>query len=134
MRKVKAMLMVAVFGFTALFSNAQQKENWKEMDDFHAVMSKTFHPAEESNLQPVKDNATELVTKAKTWQKSAVPDGYNAEAAKPILKKLVKQCTAIQTAVKKKKNDDELKKMITDAHDIFHEIMEKCRKDDGHGY
>jgi hypothetical protein len=104
-----------------------QKAEWKEMNDFHKVMGGTFHPAEENKLQPLKDNATELVLKAKTWQSSAVPAGFNAAATKPILKKLVKQCKGIEKSVKKNKSDADLKSMITAAHDTFHEIMEKCR-------
>jgi hypothetical protein len=125
----KIILAIVVVLFTTL-SFAQTKANWKEMHDFHAVMSKTFHPAEENNMQPLKESAAELTLKAKNWQSSTVPEGYDGEIAKPILAKLVKQCAAIETAVKKKKKDAELKKMITEAHDIFHELMEKCRKGD----
>ncbi len=119
---VLTVLLVANAGFAQ-----QKKATWKEMHDFHAVMSKTFHPAEEDNLQPLRDSAALLVTRAKAWQSSAVPEGYKADVTKPILKDLVKQCTTIQKAVKKGKADAELKVLITKAHDIFHEIMEKCR-------
>lgn len=98
------------------------------MDNFHSVMSATFHPAEENKLQPVKDSAAALLAKAKAWQKAAVPAGYNAGVTKPILKKLVNQCTVISQSVKAKKTDAVLKQQITTAHDIFHEIMEKCRE------
>ena len=74
---------------------AQSKLTWPEMDDFHTVMSKTFHPAEEGKLQPLRDNAEALYAKAKTWQASKVPQGYNAAVTKPILDKLVEQCAAI---------------------------------------
>lgn len=107
---------------------AQEKKEWKEMHAFHAVMSKTFHPAEEGNLKPTKDSATVLVAKAKAWQSSTVPQGYNAKVTAPILKQLVAKLTAIKEAVAAKKSDDELKKLMTEAHEIFHEIMEKCKK------
>jgi len=113
--------------FTITMGANAQKATWKEMNDFHGVMSDAFHSSEEDNLQPLKQRAGELVSKAKVWQASAVPQGYNAELAKPILKKLVKQCEAIKKSVKKKKSDAELKTLIAEAHDTFHEIMEKCR-------
>ncbi|MBK7558872.1 MAG: hypothetical protein IPI54_11630 [Chitinophagaceae bacterium] len=92
-------------------------------------MSITFHPAEEDNLEPVKKNAAELLSRAKAWQKADAPAGYNGTATQPVLKQLVKQCKLINAAVKKNnKSDAELKIMITRAHDIFHEIKEKCRK------
>jgi hypothetical protein len=109
-----------------------QKANWQEMHNFHKVMGKTFHSAEENNLQPLKDSATALVLKAKAWQQSKTPSGYNETVTKPILKKLVAKCNQVQKAVAAKKDDKTLVKLITEAHDIFHEIMEKCRVDDKH--
>ncbi|TAF54228.1 MAG: hypothetical protein EAZ62_03770 [Sphingobacteriia bacterium] len=121
----KVLLVVAAF----LVGNATfaQQADWKQMEAFHSVMSKSFHPAEEGNLKPVKENANALVAKAKEWQASAVPAGYKAEVAKPILKQLVADCTALEGAVKSKKTDKELAAMITKAHDTFHEIKEKCK-------
>ena len=106
-----------------------QEAKWKAMENFHAVMSITFHPAEADNLEPVKKNAAELLSRAKAWQKADVPAGYNGSATQPVLKQLVKQCKLINVAVKKNnKTDADLKIMITGVHDIFHEIKEKCRK------
>jgi len=41
----KLLLSIMVLAATVLGANAQEK--WKELDDFHDVMSKTFHPSEE---------------------------------------------------------------------------------------
>jgi hypothetical protein len=126
MKKITLLAMA----FIAIMTASAQKANWKEMHDFHSVMSVTFHPAEDNNLQPTKDSAAILLAKAQTWQQSVVPSGYNATVTKPILKRLVAECAAIDAAVKLKKPDSDLKVMITKAHDTFHEIMEKCRKQD----
>ena len=107
-------LLAASFGYA-------QKAEWKAMEDFHAVMSPTFHPAEENNLKPTRENAQKLLLVAQKWQKSKVPAGFNAVLAQPILKMVVR-------AVKAKKSDAELKKLITKAHDTFHEFAEKCRE------
>lgn len=122
-------MAAALFLHIAVFS---QQGDWKEMHTFHSVMSKTFHPAEEGNLKPVKENATELVAKAKSWQRSKAPAGYNEKVTSPILKQLVDKCNAIDAAVKAKKSDKELTKLISEAHDIFHEIMEKCKVSEKH--
>lgn len=128
MKKLLLVCSMIAFVFT---SNAQkEKQKWNEMHAFHSVMSKTFHPAEENKLQPLRDSATVLLAKAKAWKTSTVPAGYNKEVTAPILKQLVAKCKTITVAVKKNKSDEELKKLITEAHDIFHEIMEKCRKED----
>ena len=101
-------MLLALCLLTASFGYAQKAE-WKAMEDFHAVMSPTFHPAEENNLKPTRENAQKLLLVAKKWQQSAVPSGFNAVLAQPILKKLVKDCSMVAQAVKAKKSDAELK-------------------------
>lgn len=128
MKKVQFLMMMIIFSSFTFSAMAQEKAKWMEMEDFHTVMSTTFHPAEEDNLQPLKEKAGDLLGGAKTWQKSVVPVGFKADVTKPILKRLVKECSKIKKAVESKKPDLELKAMITKAHDVFHEIMEKCRE------
>jgi len=127
MKTFKYLVTLTLLMFACLFSFAQKQADWKEMHDFHAVMSKSFHPAEENNFKPLKQHADSIVLVAKAWQESIVPVGFNGSVTKPILGKLVKQTEIVQAAVKQNKSDAELKKLITEAHDIFHEIMEKCR-------
>ena len=123
------MKKVFLFACAAMLSLASfaQKADWKQMHEFHSVMGKTFHPAEEGNLNPLKEHAADLTAKAKAWQASAVPAGYDATVAKPILKQLVAKCTAVEAAIKSKKSDKELTSLITATHDTFHELMEKCK-------
>lgn len=123
---MKKLFLFAVVAILSIASYAQ-KPAWKQMEEFHSVMSKTFHPAEEGNLKPTKDNVADLVAKAKTWESSAVPSGYDSKVAKPILKKLVESCNAVQAGVKAKKTDKELVALMTTAHDTFHEFAEKCK-------
>lgn len=123
---MKPLFILFVLLSASVLSFSQTTE-WKEMKDFHGVMGKTFHPAEENNLQPTKDNAAELLSVAKAWQKSTAPAGYNTTVAKPLLKQLVKDCKEVKKAVAAKKNDTELKQLITKAHDTFHELTEKCK-------
>ncbi len=123
MKKILVLVLLLISGIIA---NAQ-KEGWKEMHSFHDVMSATFHPSEENDLQPLRNNAATLLEKAKAWKNSEVPAGYNSEMTQSILKKLVAECEAINGAVKKNKPDAELKSIIAKAHDTFHEIMEKCK-------
>jgi uncharacterized coiled-coil DUF342 family protein len=128
---MKMILMVMAIALTNYYPYAHLGE-WKEMQDFHELMSKSFHPAEENNLKPLKENAAALEAAAVKWQTSAVPKGYNAVVTKPILDKLVKELKALHVAVKQKKPDASLKEMITSAHNTFHEIMEKCRDGEKH--
>lgn len=120
----KALLLAMISLFTA-FSFAQKAE-WKQMKDFHIIIAKTFHPAEEGNFKPTKDSAAALVAAAKAWERSIVPAGFNQKLTRPTLKRLVMQCILLQRAVTMGKDDAELKNLISNVHDTFHEIMEKC--------
>jgi hypothetical protein len=111
-------------------SQAQQKASWKEMDEFHQVMSATFHPSEEGKLDPIKTRSGEMVNKAVSWQKSDAPKGYNKNAVKASLKKLVSASKELHQLVKNNATDEVLKEKLSSLHDIFHEITEKCEKEE----
>lgn len=125
---MKKLFFIASMLFISAFAFAQEKKaEWPELKAFHVVMSKTFHPTEENSFKPLKENINDLVAKAKALQISAVPEGYKAEVAKPILKRLVKQVKVVEKAVRKNKDNATLKAEMTKAHDVFHELVEKCR-------
>lgn len=118
-------ILVTTFIQTA---QAQTPQKWKEMEDFHKVLSKTFHPAEEGNVKPAKDSANLLLQRAEAWQQAAIPAGYKTDLTKSVLTKLVASCKDLESAVKQGKADDVIKSKITKVHDDFHEIAEKCRE------
>ncbi|MDI1234629.1 MAG: hypothetical protein PSX81_10130 [bacterium] len=122
--KKLALFVVAIISFQPAFAGNGE---WAELKAFHSVMSKTFHPAEEGKLQPVKDSAANLLAKAKLWQASAVPADYNKDETTKTLTLLVAKCEELNVAVIANKSDADLKKLITEAHEIFHQIVEKCR-------
>ena len=108
----------------------QEKAKWKEMEDFHTVMAATFHPSEEGKLDPIKKKSQEMVDKAVAWQQSTPPPDYDKNAVKSFLKKLVSGAKEINKLVKDKAADNVLKEKLSALHDVFHEIMEKCEKED----
>ncbi len=122
--KKLALFVVVLISFQTAFAGNGE---WAELKAFHSVMSKTFHPAEEGKLQPVKDSAANLLAKAKLWQASAVPKDYNKDETTKTLALLVAKCEELNAAVIANKSDADLKKLITEAHEIFHQIVEKCR-------
>lgn len=126
MKSIKK-ITLAFIAFLTFQTAFADKGNWAELKAFHSVMSKTFHPAEEGNLKPVKDSASLLLAKAKLWQASAVPADYNKEETTKTLALLVAKCEELNAAVIANKSDADLKKLITEAHEIFHQIVEKCR-------
>ena len=124
--KLKIIIAFALIFTLGTYQSFAQK--WKELSDFHTVMSKSFHSAEEKNYQPTKDNATQLVTLAKKWQAAEVPAGYKKAETKATLNKLVEACESLEKTVKNSPDDnDAIDRLITYAHDVFHEIVGKCR-------
>ena len=127
---MRSVALATVLLMTVSIGVAGETE-WKEMEAFHTVMAVTFHPAEDGDLKPVREKAGELVAKARSWQESPVPQGYDHEKTAKSLKALVDKCNRVEAAVKAKGSDAELTTLITDAHDAFHAIIGECRTKDG---
>jgi hypothetical protein len=130
---MKKLVAVMVFAAALLYSNAsisQTKAKWKEMEDFHTVMGGTFHPAEEGKLEPIRTRSKEMVDKAVAWEKSTAPEGYDKKAVSATLKKLVTGTKELDKMVKAKATDQALVTKLSSLHDVFHEIMEKCQKEE----
>lgn len=130
-----AFLAMVLLAGTA-FSQGKSK-GWPEMKTFHSYMAATFHPSEDGDLKPLKEKADSLYAAAQAWQNSAIPEDYKMAETKATLKDLVSKCARISKLVKTNDSDDELKKEIAEAHEIFHKVVGECRKSDeheGHGH
>ena len=127
-------VMIMTIAAITVISNAQSKVSWKEKDDFHAVMSATFHPSEDGNLEPIKKRSGELVQRAKEWMNSTPPKEFENAKVKKTLKKLYKKSVALDKIIKNGASDDKIKKSLAALHDIFHEIVEICSHKDGDGH
>ena len=123
-RTLLLLIAITVFGG---FNTAQSqgKTKWKEMDAFHEVMAKTFHPAEEGKLEPIKARSQEMLDKATAWKNSTPPEGYNTKEVKTSLKNLVKGAKQLNKLVKGSAPDKEITEKLSALHDVFHELMEK---------
>ncbi len=127
-------LMFLASMFFATTTNAQDKktqkaDSWPEKAAFHAVMSTTFHPAEEGNLQPIKTRSEELVKAATAWMNSTPPAEFNKPEIKEKLKYLYAESVELDRLVKSGAGDEQLKGVLSKLHDRFHEIVGLCRKD-----
>ena len=134
MKSIKITLLTLFFVLISTFSFAQKTE-WKEQSAFHNVMSKTFHPAEEGNFQPIKSKSEELVIAANNWKKSKIPnDIADKKMVKETLNKLYKDSQTIHAKLKKGASDAELKTDLFALHDTFHTVVGLCNaKEDDHG-
>jgi len=131
MKRFLSLLMIFAAVAVVKPVHGQQKAKWQELDAFHEVMSKTFHPAEEGKLEPIRSRSSEMLEKAIAWKNSTAPEGYDQKAVKENLKNLVKGAKEINKMVQDKADDASLKEKLSKLHDTFHEIVEKCEKE-GH--
>jgi hypothetical protein len=126
MRKIACLFLTALVLVASV--NAQSKK-WKEMDEFHTVMSETYHPAEEGKLGPIKSRSQEMVDKAMAWSRSVAPEGYDKKAVNASLKELLRGAKELNSLVKANASDKEITDKLSSLHEIFHTIMEKCEKE-----
>ena len=131
------LLLSMILGFSTIIM-AQQKEmnpkkseviSWDEAKEaYHHSMSSTFHPAEEGDLEPLKESYSELAINAKNWLATPVPENLSKKELKVLLKKLDKESGKIGKLVEKGASDDELKDAIYALHDVFHNIVGLCQE------
>ena len=130
MKKIIQHTLILLILLPAISFAQNKKASWPAMKKFHSYMASTFHPAEEGNLSPLKAKADSLFISAKEWQQSAIPANFKPAETKAGLINLVNKCEAVQQAVTAKLADEQLKKLIAEAHDIFHHIVGECQKAD----
>ncbi len=107
-------------------------DGWLALKDFHKVMSQTFHPSEEGNLQPIKERSGEMVVKAEALAKSTIPAEFNKKEVVAAVQKLATDSKKLDKLVKAKKSDKEITEALSKLHDVFHEIVGLCTADDHH--
>lgn len=107
-------------------------DDWQALKDFHDVMSQTFHPAEEGNLQPIKKRVGELLNKAQLLKSSSIPTEFNKTGVKNSLEDLVKSIKELKKQINKKASDTEITKSLGNVHDTFHTIIGLCTAEDKH--
>lgn len=127
--KIKA-FAILIFVLAVNAVSAQSTfDKWAAIKDFHTVMSATFHPAEEGNLEPVKSRSQELVAKAEALLKSDIPAEFRTNTILASVEKLQTNSRALNKLVKAKASDDEIMKSISELHNNFHEIVGLCSEE-----
>lgn len=123
-------LAVSFFFFVASTLSAQSTfEKWPAIKTFHGVMSETFHPAEEGDLNPIKKRSSEMVQKADALSKEAIPAEFKTKAILGSIKKLQIGSKKLDQLVKAKGSDEATLKSLTALHDVFHEIVGLCSEE-----
>ncbi|MCX6206170.1 MAG: hypothetical protein NTZ19_07960 [Bacteroidetes bacterium] len=124
MKKILFILFSLIFA-TSLFAQKEEAIAWQELKDFHDMVSPIYHNAEKGNYATVRDSSKLLLKRAQTLNKASLPDGLNKTTFKSLTKKLVADTKEVNEAVKAKKTDAEIKPLLHQVHEDFHEILEK---------
>lgn len=134
MQKIKFLIvsLLATIAFSQSVKAQSKFDKWPELKAFHTVMSQTFHPSEEGDLQPIKTRSAEMVAKADSLYKSKIPTEFDNNDVKAAVKKLATDSKKLDKIILAKGKDEEIKKALSDLHDTFHLIVEKCSKNDEH--
>jgi superoxide dismutase len=103
------------------------RETWKELSAFHVVMSQTFHPSEEGNLQPIRERSAEFLERAKDLQKGKIPSLLDTPAIHQSIDELVTGGSELNQMVSNRADDKTLTKKLEELHDVFHTIQGLCR-------
>lgn len=115
-----------IFGMSGIAFG--QMANWKQQKDFHTVMSATWHPAENGDMQPVKMRSMELVKMAENWKSSAVPASVaDQKAVKKNLRLLVKDTKKVNRSVKSGASDADLRSQLEKTHNTYHTLVGLCK-------
>ena len=120
-------LAVALLFFAVVPMSAQSAiEKWPAMKTFHSVMSRVYHATEENNFEPLKNFSQTLADKAMDLSTQEVPREIKTEALMKTVNRLQVKTQEVNKLVKSNASDESLKKAITEAHDILHEIVGMC--------
>lgn len=128
---MKKMIMAVLFVLASVTAYSQDNnksvfDTWPELKAFHGVMSQTFHPSEEGNLEPIRTRIDEFKTRAEALADSKIPDNLNNEKVKTAVADLKSGAAALKKQIDARANDETVKKAIADLHDVFHKIVGLC--------
>ncbi len=122
--------MAILFVLAAVTAYSQDNksvfDSWPELKAFHGVMSQTFHPSEEGNLEPIRTRIDEFRTRAEALAASKIPDNLNNEKVKTAVADLKTGAAALKKDIDNKASDEAVKKALSSLHDVFHRIVGLC--------
>ncbi|WP_395066946.1 hypothetical protein [Flavobacterium sp.] len=127
MKLIKSLFAIALFFAINTISAQSITDKWKQMHDYHELLSKTFHPAEDGNFGPIKNSSEDLVAKAELLDVETMPKDLRNALVEENLAILKRQTKVVSDLVTKKAPDAEIMRAFQNLHDVFHRIVEICQ-------
>ena len=127
---MKKLILILISIISFQFVQAQSiMDKWPELKTFHSIMSQTFHPSEEGNLQPIKERSKEMMEKAEQLTDSKIPVEYKTDAIVKAVEQLKSDTKKLHKMVGNKASDKEITAALSALHDVFHQIVGLCKKE-----
>jgi hypothetical protein len=128
---ILALSAMVLFSCTHKSNHEEESGDWKELDAFHKIMAKAYHPLKDSgNLAPTKQLIKQLADDAEKWSNSELPEKVNTPEMKEKLQKLKIDARALENEIQSGAIDDIIKVRMNQLHDQFHEIMKAWHSND----
>ena len=101
---------------------------WKEMDAFHMLMMRTWHPAKESNdLAPIRAKADSMAAAATGWAKAKVPAACDDKATRTTIARVATDSRALAALVRGRASDARVRSALAALHERFETVEESCK-------
>jgi len=127
MKHFNAFTAITLFFVSSMmFAQPAATKNWAELNNFHEVMSRVYHPTEEGNLLPIKTWSETLMQKAEQLTLQPIPTEFNNAKIQESITRLQAKTKEVHKLVTDKASDAAITKVLTQAHDNFHEIVGLC--------
>lgn len=126
MKFVKFIIAAVAFLAVQTISAQSVTSKWTQLHEYHELLSKTFHPAENGNFTAIKNSHDYLVQKAEALDVATMPTDLKTPVVVEnvaVLKKLTKKLSELIT---NKAPDVEILRTFQNVHDVFHKIEKEC--------
>ncbi len=126
--KKLVLILISIISFQVVQAQSIM-DKWPELKTFHSIMSQTFHPSEEGNLQPIKERSKEMMEKASQLADSKIPLEYKTDAIVKAVEQLKSDTKKLHKMISNKVSDKEITTALSGLHDVFHQIVGLCKKE-----
>lgn len=113
--------------YEAASSAAKPGTTWAEMDAFGELMAKTFPPAEQGDLAPIRERSAELAEKAKQWLDSKPPKACSSPKLRTQLVSLSNESKVLSASIAKGATEEQIKTALAPLQKRYQDIAGACR-------
>ncbi len=119
--------VIAFFAFSSIFAQSAT-DKWPQLNNFKELLTKTFQPAEQGNLNPVKTSAEQLVIEADNIINQALLKNLKNPRFNEASALLKRKTKVLFELISKKAPDAEIMRTFQDVHDVFQNLSIYCDK------